>query len=150
MKKNVIIFCVLAALAMLFASCKGGGGGDSKDSTTTTVDNAAGVWIEEVQLSIDLLGDGTERKFYMGKYLTDGKAFIIMTNDKKTAYCQKDSAPDNTYTINGNVITWKDGTTDTITGGDTITNGAVTIKKYPSIKLEAKTDAEMEIIAKTW
>lgn len=147
MKKNVIIFCVFAALAMLFASCKGGGGGDSKDSTTTTTDNAAGVW-----------SDGTDvgGYYYAGMYFTDGKIYLAYTKDKTTFYYNSENAADGTYTTNGNEVTINitGGPSGTaIINGDTMTDKSDPNniqKRYASAKIEGKTGDELTFLMLSW
>ncbi len=145
MKKNVIIFCVFAALAMLFASCKGGGGGDSKDSTTTTTDNAAGAWINET----GTINSGLT--IYEGLYFSDGKVYTAITKDKSTIYYINDTVIA-TYTNSGNTITMTaSGNTDNITiNNGTISSNSITYKKYTSAKIESRTSDEVTALMLSW
>lgn len=144
MKKNVIIFCVFAALAMLFAGCKGGGGGDSKDSTTTNA-NAAGVW-----------SDGTDvGGYYTGMYFADGKIYLAATKDKTTFYYNSENAA-GTYTTNGNEVTINiTGSTSgtAIINGDTMTDKSDPnniLKRYASAKIEGKSATDFSRLIMTW
>lgn len=145
MKKNSIIFCTFAALAMLFAGCKGGGGGDSKDSTTTTV-SAEGAWINEAD-------DGSG--FFVGVYLKDGKVYAAATKDKLTIYYMNDAASaSGTYTASGNSITLTDATTgksETITINEgKITYGGDTFTKFDSAKIEGKSATDFSLLVFSW
>lgn len=146
MKKNVIIFCVLAALAMLFASCKGGGGGDSKDSTTTTVDNAAGVWIDKDDLN------NPSALVCTGLYFTSGKSYLVFTFDKSTYFYITDEytgVKAGTYTANDNEVKiTMDGTGGILTGtinGDIMTvTGFGDLKKCNATTIVGKTGQQFD------
>ncbi|MCQ2595161.1 MAG: hypothetical protein MJ196_07855 [Treponemataceae bacterium] len=145
MKKNVIIFCVFAALAMLFASCSGGGGGSTLNNLLTSVE---GAWLEETAQS----------GVYSGFYLQDGKVYPAATKDKSTIYYTKDTlgevAP-GTYTSSGEEvkITYDGKTATCKRNGDTMTyteSGTTHTMKKHSGTIEAKTAAEFEALMLSW